>query len=180
MNRRKFLKSTIATSAAAMIPGVVIAEDTGAIDDLWRDYAAVQPMAENSETGMIFYVKASVREDSISEETRQLKISVENVAVTNEQLIYTESNIGSAIARTIKGFPKVECNNEFEIWKARNDVARKTKRGQANINYHNSWYYKGKSSVDAPFIVIENIIKGQKRYGIWTHPQYEQYGFEVI
>lgn len=63
----------------------------------------------------------------------------------------------------------------FALQSKKNYVARDTRRGPANTNWKNVWFYNGKTVIDRPIIVSE--IKG--KYAIFMHPDFKKYGFKI-
>ena len=72
-------------------------------------------------------------------------------------------------------------NNELSVWQTRgsNTVARLTRRGPANYQYGNTYYYRGSydDGIDSPVIILKN---SNDMYGIFIHPNVKDYGFTLV
>lgn len=60
--------------------------------------------------------------------------------------------------------------------RVKNQIAKQTRRGAGNTQYGNTLFYKGTSEEDCPIIVLK---KGDS-YGVLKHPNFEQYGFNLV
>ena len=80
----------------------------------------------------------------------------------------------SEIHKILTSFPKSNWpNDEIGRNRAKNYIARNTKRGRGNVEYENSIYYKGSTTFDGSVFV--SVHDG--KYGILKHPKIETYGY---
>jgi hypothetical protein len=79
------------------------------------------------------------------------------------------------IEALLDSFSDVVENETIIIERAKSQVASKSRRGFANTNYKNSWFYKGTSYSDAPIIVAHH----EGKYAIFKHPNFDKYGFKI-
>ena len=61
-------------------------------------------------------------------------------------------------------------------WEVGNKIAQQNRRGVGNIKFNNTFFYKGTMEFDCPIIVVKN----GDLYGIFKHPNFDQYGFNLI
>lgn len=167
----------------------------------WKDYVAVQPQETTAAGapcpfhGNIYYLKYTTDPDGC------ICLSALGHPVTEEQFTLTEDEIGDAVEATLYEFPEVEIEQwdhskltwftRLKCWwrgyvitspyinREKVMVAQRTRRGVANINYENVWFYGGRTGqkkvnlIDQPIIVAE--YKG--KYMIFKHPKFADYGF---
>lgn len=87
----------------------------------------------------------------------------------------TEAEAIKQIDTLFNSFTTTVENNPVEIERAKNTVAKKTRRGRANLNYNNTWFYKGSYKADSPVIVAHC----DGRYAVFSHPKFDDYGFRI-
>lgn len=92
-------------------------------------------------------------------------------------LTETIDTIGDVVEQEILlSFPEIVINKEQELRSAKTRVAFNTRRGMANTNFENVWWYQGQSNADRPIFVVSY----EGKYGIWKHPQFKNYGFKSV
>lgn len=102
--------------------------------------------------------------------------------VENLEFIYTEDELNDIIQSVLLEFPDIGIKNDIEIQLDKIAVARKTRRGVANTNYKDVYFYMNQTAknpharrCDCPIIVA----KYQNKYAVFKHPDFENYGFKV-
>ena len=146
-----------------------------------------QPQDDGEEEGNIFYLSGGV--SRTEGEERLLAFSIEKAAVPEDTAFYAKDEVLTALKNIMESvFPEYvidtngieeEMRNEIvDLTEKRvaNRVAMQTRRGVANTKFLDFFFYKGTSPVDCPFIVY----KFGDKYGIFKHPNAEQYGFRLI
>lgn len=141
--------------------------------------------------GLVFFLKVNNNDGKMS-------ISIERDTI---ELEYDESEIQKKILETFEQFPSYKIppfeDSSFEIEgkkyeletgntrekyylyrerQASNKIAMNTRRGIGNTRFGDTLFYKGANEYDCPIIVVK---KGDL-YGIFKHPNFEQYGFNLI
>lgn len=139
------------------------------------EYAGFQPFPEGvREHGFIFYLEAKLAEEQV------VGLSIIKGVVSEDSAIYTKDEVLTALKKEMEStFPEfVIETSAHDIAKNRsaNKVAQQTRRGAANTQFLDFFYYKGSNATDAPFIVY----KFGDKYGIFKHPKADQYGFRLI
>lgn len=137
----------------------------------WKDYVSFQSrdielIKEKDLTPKVFFVKSRDIDGSAFE--------LKSEEISEESCVYTEDNIGNAIEQTLQEFPSIEVSG-IGIEHEKLNVAKNTCRGIATTNWENTWYYNGSTNFDRPIIVYQ---LGEK-YGIFKHPDFDKYGFNV-
>lgn len=133
----------------------------------WKDYVGFYESQEPPENGevRIFYL-------SLIDLTSNSAVKVEKIKAN---LDMNNDEVGKWVEDQLKTFPTVECENEIALLRAKNNVARQTRRAPANTNYENIWFYKGQSVTDTALFVTEYNGK----FAVFKHPHFEKYGFIV-
>jgi hypothetical protein len=144
----------------------------------WQDYVKIQKGI--NDTSKVFYLTLSEDKEikeidgiTVIKLLDQYKI---NLLSTDVVCDLQEYQVGDYVENVLYGFPSVQCISPTDIQREINMIALKTKRGRANINYNNVWYYMGNASYDSPIIVIQY----EDKYGVFIHPQFENYGFVIV
>lgn len=133
----------------------------------WKDYVGFyksEDAPENNEV-KIFYLSMFDSAGAISMKLTKIKA----------ELNMNEDEVGKWVEDQLKTFPIVECENEFALLRAKNNVARQSCRAPANVNYENVWLYKGSSTTDTALFVVEYDGK----FAVLKHPHFEKYGFVI-
>lgn len=151
------------------------------------EVAGFQPHADDEEKGTIFYLSGKF--SKTEGEDRLLAFSIEKAVVSEDTAFYAKDEVLTALKNIMESvFPEhvidtngieEERRNEIvDLTEKRlaNRVAMQTRRGVANTKFLDFLFYKGTSPADAPFIVY----KFGDKYGIFKHPNAEQYGFRLF
>lgn len=138
-------------------------------------YAGFQPFPEIvRDHGFIFYLESKVDGERI------VGLVLTKGVVSEDSAIYTKDEVLTALKKEMEStFPEfvIETSvHDIAKNRAANKVAQQTRRGAANTQFLDFFYYKGSNATDCPFIVY----KFGDKYGIFKHPNAEQYGFSLI
>jgi hypothetical protein len=99
---------------------------------------------------------------------------------------YTEAELDQVVVNILKTLPKVYVGNIVDIQRARNNVARVTRRGGTNIRYGNIYFYAGRETEDGarrfnrefkPYDSPIGIYLYDGLYAIVKHPYFDTMGF---
>ncbi len=151
----------------------------------WQDYVSIQNLTDDQITRcVVMGVPRDIAKCHYLIYKTNWKKSLSLVGDSdqfdfNDVLIETADTIGDKVEEAIlTSFPTKVITNKFELRSAQSHVAMTTRRGVANTNWNNVWYYRGTVNprVDQPIFVI----KYNDRYGIWKHPLFENYGFVAV
>lgn len=148
------------------------------------EYAGFQPFSEGvREHGFIFYLEAKLEGEQV------VGITISKGVVSEDNAIYAKDEVLTALKKEMEStFPKFVIETSvhdvakhedvvhIRKQQAANKVAQQTRRGAANTQFLDFFYYKGSNATDCPFIVY----KFGDKYGIFKHPNAEQYGFRLI
>lgn len=136
--------------------------------------------------GMVFFLK-------LNNNDRQMSISIERDKTV--ECKFTEEEIQAKILETFKQFPSYEIppfegkEYQFETGytsrkkyflyrekQASHKIAMQTRRGAGNTKFGDTLFYKGVNEFDCPVI----IVKKGDLYGIFKHPYFDKYGFNLV
>lgn len=96
-----------------------------------------------------------------------------------DEVVLTDQEVGVKVEELLNEFPTVQHsqndNPGIDLERAKNQVAKDSRRGSAQTNYNNAWFYKGSTQFDCPIIVCGIDDK----YIVLKHPNFEKYGFNV-
>lgn len=143
----------------------------------WKDYVGYQPSAL-----VLFYLTTKHTQIDAKElgyadsgnEVPHISFTIERIKLKEENFTIPESEVGGVVEQLLYQFPHKEASTEkFELQRHIVNVARETRRGMANKNWKNVWYYAGSSAFDHPILVTEYNGK----YAVVKHPAFEKYGF---
>lgn len=139
------------------------------------EYAGFQPFPEGvRDHGFIFYLEAKLVEEQV------VGIVLTKGVVSEDYAVYAKDEVLTALKKEMEStFPEfvIETSvHDVSKQKAANKVAQQTRRGAANTQFLDFFYYKGSNATDCPFIVY----KFGDKYGIFKHPKADQYGFRLI
>lgn len=147
------------------------------------EFAGFQPFIGNDEVGLLFYLEAKekdgiVQNISICKEAVSAENAIFDKDVVLDALKVKMSNTFPEYIIETSGYDVAKHEDVIHIQEQRvaNRVAMQTRRGAANTKFLDFLYYKGSHQVDAPFIVY----KFGEKYGIFTHPKADQYGYRLI
>lgn len=73
----------------------------------------------------------------------------------------------------LKSLPKFPITNQFDEFKAKNQIAKNTLRGGGNARIDDVLVYRGTQDLDCGI----TIVKVGGRYGVAKHPSFYRYGF---
>ncbi len=144
----------------------------------WRDYVGYQPISltdkdpENTTINLFFLT--SYRGEGI-----ELRVLKEQFDLS--EVVLTDEEVGSKVEELLLSFPKVKLEAKRDMTindmliRNKEAVATASRRGRANTNYNDTWFYKGVSPMDAPIIVCGLDDK----YYVFSHPNFKLYGFNV-
>ena len=137
----------------------------------WKSLVGYQPLTMRD--GKVDYILAQINKDG------DLTFAVESASVPCDK---TEAEVIETLDRIFSMFTTKVKNDEIKILRAKNEVARKSRRGMANTQWKNAIYYRQAprdhwpaSKMDAPVIVAEY----EGKYGVFVHPKFDDYGFIV-
>ena len=148
------------------------------------ELAGIQPFPDGvRDQGFIFYLEAKIEGETV------VGLSLFKGVVDEDNAIYAKDEVLTALKKEMEstfpehvidtnGIDEEKLERIVELTKERiaNRVAMQTRRGAANTEFLDFFYYKGKNATDAPFIVY----KFGDKYGIFKHPKADQYGFRLI
>lgn len=142
----------------------------------WEQYVSYQPSTKRDKT--VYHLTYKVDDDG---KGRKISLEVDTHALSVNQYIYTDDTIESAVIAVLESFSQVEVKNNFELNSACIRVAAQTRRGPANHNWGNVWYYMGtsKGELDSGFIVSSIYLLGERLYAIWKADKFDSYGFTI-
>jgi hypothetical protein len=130
----------------------------------WRDLVGYEEIT--APIGKVHYMKMTSNSDN-SVMMQIMKYEVE-CTLTEEELCDELDRILTSFSNT--------CENDADaIKKACLVSISKQKRGSPNTSYKNAQYYKGPSSYDSPVVV--GGFEG--KFGIYVHPDFNDYGFVI-
>jgi hypothetical protein len=130
----------------------------------WRDLVGYEEIT--APIGKVHYMKMTSNSDN-SVMMQIMKYEVE-CTLTEEELCDELDRILTSFSNT--------CENDADaIKKACLVSISKQKRGMPNTSYKNAQYYKGPSSYDSPVVV--GGFEG--KFGIYVHPDFNDYGFVI-
>jgi len=175
---KKFTTEQIRTNPAyGALKDISICDAEGVdavFDPSWQACVPYQPQDKYGRSVFNLAYKNDATTGAISLEV------FEHIIPLNEY-IYTEDTIEGAVVAVLESFPQKEVDNNWQLQNACNDVARTTRRGMANRNWNNTWYYvgTGNSQVDCGFVVSSTLHRGETHYAIWKSDIFDDYGFTV-
>lgn len=129
----------------------------------WRELVGFVEFTNSD--GIIYYIVTGL-EDKTQKPFFNIVKSNVTVELTEEELTQELDNILTSFS--------TKCADD-QINTAKINSSKKTRRGHPNIRYKNTMFYKGESKPDVPVIVGHY----QGRYGIFTHPEIDHYGFII-
>lgn len=159
----------------------------------WKEYVGYMniPSTEDGvelDTFSVYYVAATKPSEQQVERQKTLAeqrgeeyhetkciISIFQEKLDTSEITMTEEEMSEVVENLIETFPIVKSENSVDLERQKINVAKNTFRGPANINFKNSWYYKGSSQHDAPIIVTQY----KEKYHVFQHPNFNSYGFNV-
>lgn len=131
----------------------------------WKEYIPEQPVTKKDNGDLcVFYLQPWLEPGGIS---------VERGFVTNHPT-YTDQEMNDIAKAALLSFDVKDIANNFDIERLKVKVATATRRGMANTNWNNVWYYKGSTNFDSPFIVGK---MDEDKYVLFVHPNFDMYGF---
>lgn len=132
-----------------------------------KEYIKFQTLntEDDADTMSVFYLRVN------DQSPLNINISFEQVTVN---LDLTEEEAVKLIDQYLTDFSETVNHDEAAIEQAKNTVRIKSRRGLADKNYKNSWFYAGQQ-YDQPVLVAEH--KG--KYAVMKHPLFDNYGFIV-
>lgn len=140
--------------------------------DNWKDYVGIQHLQPGADVGLAYIIAWK------NVDTGEQSLDAVKFAVT--KFPYTDDDIGDAVEQALMSFPLVVCKNEIELNWFKNNVAMNSRRGVANTNFGNSWFYmsniESNNSFDAALVVVQN---NNHQYAIVKNPNFETYGFVI-
>lgn len=151
------------------------------------EFAGFQPFPDDvRDQGFIFYLEAKIEDETV------VGLSIFKGVVSEDNAIYAKDEVLTALKKEMEStFPDYivspfdaialpMCTEESYplVMKQTigSKVAMQTRRGAANTEFLDFFYYKGSNATDCPFIVY----KFGDKYGIFKHPKADQYGFRLI
>ena len=135
----------------------------------WKEYVGYQ---KSSLT--LFYLTTHATPVARDDEVPHVSLTIEKIKLTEKHFTIPERDVGGVIELLLYQFPHKEPSDEkFELQRHIVNVARETRRGTANKNWKNVWYYSGQNAFDSPILVAEHNGK----YAVVKHPAFEKYGF---
>lgn len=120
---------------------------------------------DDADTMSIFYLRVN------GQSPLDINMSIEKTTV---DLDLSEEEAAKLIDQYLTDFSEVVENDTIAIERAKFNIAKKSRRGSANKNYKNSWFYAS-ASYDQPVLVAEHNGK----YAVMKHPDFDNYGFIV-
>ena len=140
----------------------------------WKDYVGFQPVADDYEIKddvvPVFFLTIE------TQTSKKIAMAILREKIDQSLFVLTESEVGDKVEEILNEFPQIKIEHEIELARAKNQVAIDSRRGIANTNYNNTWFYKGLNAFDVPIIVSQ---LGDKYY-VFKHPVFEKYGFNVL
>jgi hypothetical protein len=141
--------------------------------DNWKKYAGYTEVKTNPEGDeyKLFYLK-------VIPNSSNYEFKIDFHSFTLDQLTLTLDQVGAEVERVIGQFPTKVLTNEIDVMRARNDIAKESRRAWANTNFGNTWFYRGSNEIDCPIIVAGG--GDADKYMVWKHPDFDKYGFTVV
>lgn len=149
----------------------------------WRDAFPVQEVGKDK--GLVWVLYARYKEPD-KDSDPSLVISIEKVEV---ELTLTEDELITQLNETVTKFTHTSRGTHYyEILRADNDVAKRSRRGKANTEWNGARYYKGIEpkvvegepspiayAYDGPLVVGEHNGK----FAIVLNPKFDDYGYVI-
>lgn len=143
----------------------------------WRDVFPIQQLKEP--TGKVFHI--IVDYDSMKDTTMKLKMISQEVSAT-----LTEEELLVAIDEQLQRFTHTsESSHQYDIIRADNNVARRSRRGRANAEWNGVRFYRSLAFSDDPNLLARNsdgpfvIAEYDGMFGISLNPNFDDYGFII-
>lgn len=188
-----------------MINGITKVLDSDNFD--WREAVGLQPIKisppkpstfeedlpehlEYEASGNFWYIL-----ETVFKEENMMSITLSKHVLLDEHFIYDDSNIADEVKAILKTFPEKnikevlestdwELAENVEVNKASCAIARSSRRGQGNLYFDGSVFYKSdvpqSNGADAALYVYEKEFDGVTKYAIKKHPQFEKYGIRLV
>jgi hypothetical protein len=108
-------------------------------------------------------------------ESGPISLSIKKHELSPNDFSLTEAEVGDRIEEILQEFPVRDIRNVYELTSAKTKVANDTRRGVANTNVGDVWFYSGTNIVDRPIQVCEI----NNRYAVFKVPNFAEYGFRA-
>lgn len=140
----------------------------------WQDYVGLLP---TTPPPVALVCKYDDNDQVISLTT--VPVEVECTLTSDEVGIEVERLLNSFPICPVELFDTMEGTREWppelRLCKIQNAIAAQTRRGAGNTRWNDIMYYHGSCAIDNPIIVAEDDGK----YGIFIHPHFEKYGYQI-
>jgi hypothetical protein len=134
----------------------------------WKEVFGVHPTKmENAYTLTVDYLHV-IYEGSSAREFR-----IDKIRSPIEEITMTEEEVAEQIEKAFSTLTHVVENDQIAILRGQTDVATRSRRGSANTNYGNYWFYNGSHITDRPILVMGH----EGKYKVILHPDFDNYGF---
>lgn len=139
--------------------------------DNWKDLVCLQDVKHDLPSDIpinVFYMRTYKQNGGVT-------ISVEKERVPRALINLSEEALIKVLNGLVNQFPIVHISNNDQLIAEKNKIATRTRRGKANRNIDNLWFYRGNSSIDGPIVVLE----WQGKFTVFTVPNFTDYAFRV-